>query len=159
MQIIYKTGPKAGTTAHVPRSQEIQCLLDAGIIEEVPAPPPAPAVVSWGVQRDFNTQRPALVGRCNREVCGMVRFEGKPEDAGNVRFLHGHAGSPPEKAPAAVLNAYCEAVKENQGTLSPDEGAMLEFAYHRGDSGKRRPLFQGYKSDGSPIYVEPWWKL
>jgi hypothetical protein len=157
MQIKYKTGPKAGTTTHCPRSQEIQVLLDLGIIEEIAPPPPAPAVVSWGVQRGFDTQRPALIGRCNREVCGMVRFEGKPEDAGNVQFLHSHAGSPPEKAPAAALNAYCEAVKENQGTLSPDEGNMLEFAHSRGDSGKHAKLFNGYGLDGKPKYKERWW--
>jgi hypothetical protein len=159
MQIKYKTGPKAGTTAHCPRSQEIQVLLDLGIIEEIAPPPPAPAVVSWGVHRGFDTQRPAIVGRCSREVCGMVRFEGKPEHAGSVLFLHGHAGSPPEKAPADVLNAYVAAVKENQGTLSPDEGNMLEFAHSKGDSGKRRKLFQGYGADGKAVYVEPWWKL
>ena len=36
MKIVYKFGPRAGEVAHVPRSAEIQVLLNAGIIEEVP---------------------------------------------------------------------------------------------------------------------------
>jgi len=36
MKIIYKFGPHAGEISHCPRSQEIDVLLKAGIIEEVP---------------------------------------------------------------------------------------------------------------------------
>ena len=36
MKVIYKFGPRTGEVAHVPKSQEIQVLLNAGIIEEIP---------------------------------------------------------------------------------------------------------------------------
>jgi hypothetical protein len=156
MLIIYKSGPKAGKTAHVPRSPEIECLLNAGIIEQVQETV-APAVVKWGIHRGQNSQRPVIVGRCSRETCAMVRFDGRPEDAHQTVLIHSHAGSPPEKAPAAVLNAYVDAYAENQGLMSGDEANMIQFAHHKGDSGKRRPLFQGYDDKGKPIYQEPWW--
>lgn len=44
MKILYKFGPKAGTIDHAPRTQEIQVLINAGIIEVVddtPEPPSA----------------------------------------------------------------------------------------------------------------------
>jgi hypothetical protein len=157
MRIKIISGPAAGQIRHAEKSQATQLLIDTGLAELVIEAPPAPPVVSWGIHRGFNTQRPVLVGRCNREVCGVVRFEGKPEHAGSVLFLHNHAGSPPEKPPVAVLNAYGAAVKENQGTLSPDEGNMLQFAASTGDSGKRRKLFEGYGADGKAIYRDPWW--
>jgi hypothetical protein len=157
MQIRYLSGPRKDTTEHVARTTTIQQLLNAGLIEEIAPPPPAPPKVSWGVHRGRETDRPAIVGRCNREVCGTVRFEGKPEDAHITIFTHSCSATPPEKAPAEILNAYCQAVKENQGTLSPDEGNMLEFAHSRGDSGKHAKLLNGYGLDGKPQYKERWW--
>ncbi len=117
----------------------------------------APAVVAWGIHRNLNTSRPSIVGRCSREVCGTLRFEGRPEDAHRVAFIHGHDGRPPEKIPVDVMNAYVAAVKENAGELSPDEALAIMYGASKGDSGKRRKLFEGYKANGEPIYKEPWW--
>jgi hypothetical protein len=100
MQIRYLSGPRKDTTEHVARTTTIQQLLNAGLIEEIAPPPPAPPKVSWGVHRGRETDRPAIVGRCNREVCGTVRFEGKPEDAHITIFTHSCSATPPEKAPA-----------------------------------------------------------
>ena len=156
MLIRYLSGPKKNQTAHLPRTPEIEALLNCGLIEQV-VEVLAPAVVTWGIHRGQNSQRPAIVGRCSREVCSTVRFDGSAEDAHLTVLIHSHAGSPPEKAPASVLRAYCDAVKENQGTLSPDEASVTAFSHFKGDSGKRRPLFQGYDEKGKPIYTEPWW--
>jgi hypothetical protein len=157
MRIKILSGPAAGQIRHAEKSQATQLLIDTGLAELVIEAPPAPPKVSWGIHRSRDTERPAIVGRCSREVCGMVRFEGKPEDAHITVLTHSCSATPPEKAPAEVLNAYCDAVKQNQGTLSPDEGNMLMFAASKGDSGKRAPLFQGYGRDGKPIYTNPWW--
>jgi hypothetical protein len=156
MRIKMLSGPAAGQLRHAEKSQATQLLIDAGLAELFIEPPPAPPIVSWGVHRGRETERPAIVGRCNREVCGMVRFEGKPEDAHMTIFHHSCGAHAPEKAPAAVLNSYCAAVKENQGTLSPDEGNMLQFAHSTGDSGKRAPLFDGYSLDGKPKFKDRW---
>jgi hypothetical protein len=157
MRIKILSGPAAGQIRHAEKTQATQLLIDTGLAELVIEPPPAAPKVSWGIHRGRETQRPAIIGRCNREVCGMVRFEGRPEHAHLTVFTHSCSATPPEKAPAEVLNAYVAAVKEDQGTFSPDEGNMLEFACSKGDSGKRRPLFQGYGMDGKPIYEDPWW--
>jgi hypothetical protein len=157
MRIKILSGPAAGQVRHAEKSQATQLLIDTGLAELVLDPPPAAPKVSWGVHRGRESSRPAIVGRCNREVCGMVRFEGKPEDAHITVFTHSCSATPPEKAPAEVLNAYCAAFKENQGVRTADEGNMLMFASSKGDSGKRRPLFQGYNGSGKPIYKEPWW--
>jgi hypothetical protein len=110
----------------------------------------AAAVLSWGIHRGLHSQRPAIVGRCSREVCGILKFEGRPEDAHLAVFLHGHAGSPPEKVPFAVLNAYVAAVKENAGELSPDWASVIAEGVRKGDSNTRRKLFQGYDEKGEP---------
>lgn len=154
---------KAGTRAHVTR--EAAAALTSIGMARVVRPDEitdaekgiAPAVVSWRVQRSLNSQRPAIVGRCSREVCGMVRFEGKPEFAGQTIFIHSHAGSTPEKVPVDVLNQYVAAVKENPGEYTPDEAAMLATGAYVGDSNKHRDLFRGYGAQGKPIYAKKWW--
>jgi len=157
MRIKILSGPAAGQIRHAEKSQATQLLIDTGLAELVLDPPPAAPKVSWGIHRGQDTHRPAIVGRCSREVCGMVRFEGKPEDAHITVFTHSCSATPPEKAPADILNSYCAAFNENQGSLSQDEADMHQFAHTKGDSGLRRPLFQGYDWSGKPIYTEPWW--
>jgi hypothetical protein len=51
MKVRILTGPHAGETQHVPRSQEIELQIKLGTIEVVPDPviPPKPPV--WGVRR------------------------------------------------------------------------------------------------------------
>lgn len=91
MKIIYKFGPRAGETAHVPRSQEIQVLLNAGIIEEVPLTdgeraevvqsaghtiPPNFSTPVWSVETSPHTGTLLVARRFRNET---TLFDGPPD--------------------------------------------------------------------------------
>jgi hypothetical protein len=128
----------------------------ADLLADQAATTPA-AVVTWGIHRGRDTNRPAIVGRCSLEVCGMVRFEGKPEDAHRTVFHHSHGSCAPEKVPAAVVAAYADAVKADQGIVTSDESAYYQTAHHKGDSGQHAKINQGPGLNGKPILVDVWW--
>jgi hypothetical protein len=144
MLIIYKSGPKAGTTAHVPRSPEIECLLDAGIIEQVQEYVP-PAKVTWSVNVGQVTQRLFINGRCSRAVCGTFRYEGPAADASKFKFLHScGAGAMPESIPTDIVNRYAAAKNEEQPVVGEDEvnywGAVHAPAPKPHEYGPGKPL-------------------
>jgi hypothetical protein len=128
----------------------------ADLLADQAAATPA-AIVTWGIHRGRDTNRPAIVGRCSLEVCGSVRFEAKPEDAHRTTFHHSHGAAAPEKVPDAVVKAYAAAVKEDQGIVTGDESAYFQSAHHKGDSGTHAKINQGIGRDGKPILVDVWW--
>lgn len=152
MLVVYKSGPRAGKTSHVPRTPEIECLLEAGIIEQVQEYVP-PAKVSWTVGIGEMTQRIFLTGRCSREVCGTFRFEGTAEQAKRCQFLHSCGkGAMPEAIPLDVINRYAAAKNEEQIVITDDVANYYQTLNCKGE--KPREVEHG-KDIG---YKHPWEK-
>lgn len=144
MQIKYKTGPKAGTTTHCPRSQEIQVLLDLGIIEEILPAPPAPARVTWTVNVGQVTQRLFIAGRCSRAMCGTFHYEGPTTGASKLKFLHScGSDAMPENLPTEVIERYARAKGEEQAVITKDEGVFWRIFNNKSTDNQHREVDHG----------------
>lgn len=130
MKIVYKFGPRAGEVAHVPRSQEIQVLLTAGIIEEIPitdaeriphkddTPAPFYAVAEWGVM-ETTYDGPLVVQKIGYETRRYSK--------------------PPVDCPEAVVRRWAVLAKVNpevEAARFEQEKARVEAASRKSKEGR-----------------------
>jgi hypothetical protein len=147
MKIKFLSGPRAGQTEHVPNSQEYQVMASAGLIEIVPMAargsaewlrdmkersaalnPQVQSTVTWSVGKGDRNGRYFISAKCSAPQCSGEGFffDGAPNAADKLTFIHSCSGTAPEKVPAAVVEKYRK-LHFVPSTLGADE-ASYHFA-------------------------------
>jgi len=165
MKIRFLSGPRSGETDHAPNTQETQLLAKAGIIEIIPwknyherlaSETPqvvVPPTVEWGIrgaERGLNSYSQTVI--IKRTSLGETTFfSSVPPDcpkeiANQFRALTGD--EPVAEVPKTFLGKLAAAVG-----CTKDGAAAVAQAAFVGDSNQHAKVCQGYKKDGTPIYL------
>jgi hypothetical protein len=123
MKVKFTSGPKAGTIGHLQPSIA-NTLVAAGLAEIIPfknyverlqeeeavrqsSLPQVTAKVTWSVGKGDRNGRYFISAQCSNSQCGSAFFfDGAPNAADKLTFIHSCSGTAPEKVPAAVAEQY-----------------------------------------------------
>ena len=112
MQIRFLTGPRKGQTDHAERSPQTKLMIDAGMIEVVPPPPPAPLKPTWSVGPNDHGKIVLQLALPTGEV---IRY-GRDAESIDATFRKGYAHCLP--VPERILAAYADIVNTSARALA-----------------------------------------
>jgi hypothetical protein len=148
VKIKFLSGPRAGQTSHVPNSQEYQVMASAGLIEIVPMAargsaewlrdmkersealnPPVQPKVTWSVGKGDRNGRYFISAKCSNPQCSEFFYDGAPNSADKLTFVHSCSGTAPERIPVEVSDQYRKLFKlPALGAELPADEAAFHYA-------------------------------
>ena len=157
-----------GESAHVPTSVGENLIFNKAAVKILPrnyverlkaaaaefAVSQPPAKVEWGIHKGSGDNVIAIVARCSRPMCSVLRYDKSPtpwntipvRNVPSARFdpalieFHHSCGANPERIPADVLKRYAAEKNGEQIEVTPDMGIFHKIVNFVGDSNKHREI-------------------